>query len=192
MITIDYSGKNVLVVGGTSLTSDQVSTVPLDSVLASAEIYDPTTGFWTPTGSMGQARQKHTATLLANGKVLVAGGDNYFGGVLPTTAEVYDPDTGEWSPTLPLISARREHIATLLPNGKVLVAGGYGTTGSLADAEVYDPATGTFSMTSAMVDARYGSTATLLRDGSVLAIGGKGPMSPSCVAGPLSSAELFR
>jgi len=84
----------VLVVGGNSLTSAEEISVPFDPVLASAEIYDPTTGIWTPTGYMGQPRQHHTATLLTNGKVLVAGGDSYFGGVLPTTAEVYDPDTG--------------------------------------------------------------------------------------------------
>jgi WD40 repeat protein len=137
--TLLPDGK-VLVAGGTSLTSVQASTIPLDPVLASAEIYDLTTGTWTPTSSMGQPRQHHTATLLANGKVLVAGGDNYFGGVLPTTAEVYDPDTGQWSPTLPLVSGRREHIAALLPNGKVLVAGGFNTSDTGPSAELYDPA----------------------------------------------------
>jgi len=93
-----------------------------------------------PTGSMGQPRQHHTATLLANGKVLVVGGDNYFGGVLPTTAEVYDPATEKWSPTLPLVSGRREHIAALLPNGKVLVAGGFNTSDTGPSAELFDPA----------------------------------------------------
>jgi hypothetical protein len=78
--------------------------------------------------------------LLANGKVLVAGGDNYFGGVLPTTAEVYDPDTGKWSPTLPLVSGRREHIAALLPDGKVLIAGGFNTSDTGPTAELFDPA----------------------------------------------------
>jgi hypothetical protein len=72
--------------------------------------------------------------------VLVAGGDNYFGGVLPTTAEVYDPDTGNWSPTLPLVSGRREHFAALLPNGKVLVAGGFNTSDTGLSTELFDPA----------------------------------------------------
>jgi hypothetical protein len=137
--TLLPNGK-VLVVGGNSLTSDQTITVPFDPVLASAEIYDPTTGISTPTASMGQPRQHHTATLLTNGKVLIAGGDSYFGGVLPTTAEVYDPDTGKWSPTLPLVSGRREHIAALLPNGKVLVAGGFNTSDTGPTAELFDPA----------------------------------------------------
>ncbi len=137
--TLLPNGK-VLVVGGTSLTSAQAITVPFDPVLASAEIYDPATGTWTPTASMGQPRQHHTATLLANGKVLVAGGDNYFGGVLPTTAEVYDPDTGKWSPTLPLVSGRRAHTTALLPNGKVLVAGGFNTSDTGPTAELFDPA----------------------------------------------------
>jgi hypothetical protein len=56
---------------------------------------------------MGQPRETHTATLLPSGKVLVAGGVNYFGGVFPTSAELYDLATGKWSPTLPLISKRR-------------------------------------------------------------------------------------
>jgi hypothetical protein len=137
--TLLPNGK-VLIAGGTGLTSSQASTGPFDAVLASSEIYDPTTGSWAPTASMGQPRQHHTATLLANGKVLVAGGDNYFGGVLPTTAEVYDPDTGKWSPTLPLVSGRHEHIAALLPNGKVLVAGGFNTSDSGPTTELFDPA----------------------------------------------------
>jgi hypothetical protein len=136
--TLLPNGK-VLVAGGTGLTSAQTTTVPFDPVLASAEIYDPTTGTWTPTASMGQPRQHHTATLLANGRVLVAGGDNYFGGLLPTTAEVYDPDTGKWSPTLPLVSGRNEHIAALLPDGKVLIAGGFNTSDTGPSTELYDP-----------------------------------------------------
>jgi hypothetical protein len=137
--TLLPNGK-VLVAGGTSLISAQAITVPFDPVLASAEIYDPTTGTWTPTASMGQAREKHTATLLANGKVLVVGGDNYFGGVFPTTAEVYDPATEKWSPTLPLVSGRREHITVLLPDGKVLVAGGFNTSDTGSATELFDPA----------------------------------------------------
>jgi hypothetical protein len=129
----------VLVAGGVGVTPAQ-TTPPVDPVLASAEIYDPATGQWTPTGSMGQPRQVHTATLLANGKVLVAGGVSFFGGLFPTSAELYDPSTGKWLPTQPLASGRTEHIATLLPNGKVLIAGGFNTSDTGPSTELFDPA----------------------------------------------------
>jgi hypothetical protein len=129
----------VLVAGGTGPTPLQ-TTPPVDPVLASAEIYDPITGNWTSTGSMGQPRQVHTATLLANGKVLVAGGASFFGGVFPTSAEVYNPATGKWLPTLPLTSGRTDHIAALLPDGKVLVAGGFNTSDTGPSTELFDPA----------------------------------------------------
>src|SRR5215831_11256327 len=77
---------------------------------------------WTPTGSLGTARSAHTATLLPNGKVLVAGGYN---GSYLSSAELYDPGTGTWTATGSMGTARRGHTATLLPNGKVLVAGGF-------------------------------------------------------------------
>ena len=91
-------------------------------------------GTWSATGSLVTGRYGHTATLLPNGKVLVAGG--YNGGAL-TSAELYDPATGTWSPTGSLTYGRSNHTATLLNNGKVLVAGGGPT-----QCELYDPADG--------------------------------------------------
>lgn len=94
-----------------------------------------------PTGSLAAARSQHTATLLPNGKVLVAGGQ--VSSPL-TSAEFYDPATGLWSATSSLATARFAHTAILLPSGKVLVMGGTGTGGArLASVELYDPVAGT-------------------------------------------------
>ncbi|HZS17299.1 MAG TPA: kelch repeat-containing protein, partial [Candidatus Udaeobacter sp.] len=129
--------------------------------LPSAELYGqaaflggPATGGWNNTNSLANPRSNHTATLLPNGKVLVAGGDG-----AGTSAELYDPATGSWSSTGSLGTARSRHTATLLTSGKVLVAGGDGAS---TNAEVYDPATGNWSTTGFLATARFNHTATLL------------------------------
>ena len=140
---------------------------------------DPATGVWTPTGSLSIYRILHTATLLPNGKVLVAGG---FGGAFSlTSAELYDPATGVWTATGSMNIGRDSHTATLLPNGQVLVAGGFDNHGSVT-AELYDPATGLWTETDSLNTGRALYTATLLPNGQVLAAGGD-------AAG--ASAELY-
>src|SRR5215217_4663884 len=137
---------------------------------------------WTPTGSLNIARDSHTATLLPNGMVLVAGG---FGPVR-ASAELYDPASGTWTPTDNLNTARAQHTATLLPNGMVLVAGGFDSNvNASASAELYDPASGTWMPTGSLNTARTTHTATLLPNGMVLVAGGFG------ASGDLASAELY-
>lgn len=118
---------------------------------------------------MTTGRENHTATLLADGRVLITGGTGGVGAL--QTAEIYDPATGTFSVTGNMIVPRWEHTATLLTNGKVLVAGGSTTGGhDTATAELYDPLTGSFAGTG---DTRVHPfpTATLLPNGKVLLVG---------------------
>ena len=143
------------------------------AVHASAELYDPATGTWSPTGNLMHPRCNHTGTLLQSGKVLVAGGNNQgASGAAVTTAELYDPSTGTWTDTGSLIDARAGHTATLLASNRVLVTGGSDGSGALATAEIYDPATGRWSSTGNLRQPHRGHRATLLPDNRVLIAGG--------------------
>ncbi len=174
----------VLVAGGVSEGACNPMGSPENyNPMASAEIYDPTTGTWTAVGCMTNGRTQHTATLLPNGMVLVAGGqiDNTDE---TASAELYDPGAGTWTVTGSMITARASATATLLPNGTVLVAGGINThigtpSGILGTAELYNPVAGTWTATGSMATARELYTATLLPSGTVLVAGGDFPCTPT-------------
>ena len=158
----------VLVVGGNYLTDSFQSIYPVIT-----ELYDPVTKVWTPAGTLTNARVGHTATLLPNGKVLVAGGRSQTG--VATSVELYDPVAKVWTVGGGMTTTRFDHTATLLPNGKVLVAGGYRGDVGFPDwtgVEFYDPSSNTWTAGGTLLAARAQHTATLLPNGRVLLIGG--------------------
>jgi N-acetylneuraminic acid mutarotase len=180
------SDGRVLVAGGRNLSNSA------GVYLSAAEIYDPTTGQFTRTGSMRVARENATATLLPDGRVLFTGGDQglsgtYGQGIL-ASAEIYDPVTGKFTLTGSMEAPRLGQSATLLPDGTVLIVGGRSRGGIVvASAEIYNPATGKFTPTGSMTVPRSGHTATLLGDGRVLVAGGA---NDEDIDG-LASAELY-
>ncbi|MGO8870888.1 MAG: Kelch repeat-containing protein, partial [Acidimicrobiales bacterium] len=175
-----------------------------DIGLNSAEIYDPSTGTWAPTGSLNVGRAGATATLLQNGDVLVAGGGCNGQGygcdsgsylVNLKSAELYDPSTGVWTLTGSMSEGRQFQTATLLENGEVLVTGGFNNCDDdfctdLSSADLYDPAIGKWLPTTRMTVPREQQTATLLTDGDVLVAGGLNQGGGNGFASTYASAEV--
>ncbi len=174
--TLLPSNEEALVVGGRSTGNS--SPVP------AAELYQDSYATFSPAGYLSYPPlSSHTATLLPNGQVLVAGG-------YPDVPLAWLFDRGEksWTLTGYLATARQAHTAILLPNGKVLVAGGdNANSGTLANAEIYDPATGTWTSARSLTTARENHTATLLPNGKVLVAGGYDTSSGKYLA----SAEIY-
>ena len=162
----------VLVVGGVRPGFDE-NGVSGNIAVASAELYDPATGSWAVTREMLDTHGRgHTATLLPNGSVLIAGGNP--AGRMSASTELYDPATGSWTATGSLTRPRAYHTATLMPDGTVLVAG---SLTSERSAELYDPITGSWTETGPMIQGRHDFTATLLPDGTVLATAHEGSVT---------------
>jgi hypothetical protein len=182
---ITCSDLQVLVAGGEYGTG-------YPTTIATTELFDPVTGTFTSTGSLLAPREGHTATLLGDGKVLIAGGetlDQLSQPSLAAGAELFDPGTATFTATGSLNVPRNYHTATLLKNGKVLIAGGLGgNNGIIGEAELYDPATGLFTPTGSMVHPRYLHSATMLTSGSVLLVGGEGTGAD---AGGVAAGEIY-
>ena len=177
----------VLVAGGGNAAA------PTFAATASAEIYDPATNAWTSAAPMSLPRALHTATLLSDGEVLVAGGATaYTGsrGTVTASAEIYNPGSNAWHAAAPMSAARYVGSAAALANGQVLVAGGWSFTTdfdpSLATAEIYDAAANRWTATGSMSTGRARFGLVPLADGRLLAAGGVGPTYRM-----LATAELW-
>jgi N-acetylneuraminic acid mutarotase len=167
--TLLSNGK-VLVVGGFHYDG------PPAAPVSSAELYDPQTNTWSSAGNLLEGREHHSATLLPDGRVLVAGGDDVLA-VSLASSEIYDPTAATWVNAPPvdgLTTPRRFHAATLLPNGRVLVTGGeyWGPNAALNSSELYNPATNLWTNAGNLSQGRRQHTSTLLANGSVLVAGG--------------------
>ncbi|HET7811002.1 MAG TPA: hypothetical protein VFL16_10540 [Steroidobacteraceae bacterium] len=153
-----------------------------DIFTGTAEIYDPRTDVFQPTGSLSTPRGFHAATLLLDGRVLLTGGFVTIQGATTASAEIYDPATGQFTPAGTLQTGRSAHSAIRLTDGRVLVLGGIQAT---AATDIFDPRTDTWKAgpTAALANA---STATLLRNGKVLIFGGE-----NASGFPIAKAMLF-
>jgi hypothetical protein len=181
------SDGRVLVVGGFSGGQDLTP-------VATAEVWNPTTGSWAPVAPMPGPRALHTATRLPNGKVLVAGGVAADGTLALATTALYDPVANTWTTASPMAGARARHRATALNDGSVVVTGGGSiatyTEGvaALASVERYNPVTGLWTPLGALPAARELHTATRLANGRVLVAGGIGPNGALASAAELNPA----
>jgi hypothetical protein len=161
----------VLITGGESGTVHPDGSIK-DIAVNEAEVYDPQSGTFRLVGTMVSYRDRHRATLLADGRVLLTGGIDWaHHAFLLDSAEIYDPTTENFRPVGNLHHGRQDHSVTLLPSGRVLVVGGAQTAPCVA-AEVFDPTTEQFSELLLAPFNRHYHQATLLLNGDVLLTGG--------------------
>ena len=175
MHTARYQHTATLLKSGQVLVAAGYNENVSSPFLTSAELYNPSTGAWTVTGSLHTPRIYDTMTLLNSGQVLVTGG--YWTSSttinILASAELYNPATGKWQLVGKMHTARTGHAAALLANGQVLVAAGESSSSFLTSAELYNPASGTWTLTGSLHAARDSHTATLLANGQVLVAGGQ-------------------
>jgi len=164
--TTIMANGDVLVTGGCTLGTN---------LTAVSEIYGATTGVFTTTTALPSKRANHTASLLADGSVLVAGGDSVTTGICFSTGNPVTTSavlkSGTWTTNTNVV-ARTVHTASVLASGKVLIAGGRGTAGHLSSAEIFDPATKTWSAAGNMASPHSVAAQVTLTSGDVIVTGG--------------------
>ena len=150
-----------------------------ESTLSSAEVFDPVTGQWSPTGDLNVARSEAVAVQLIDGRVMVTGGLSRVSGSLVTlnAVEIYDVNRGKWEQAAPMLENRYGHTVNLLPGGLVLVVGGLeevenNTKRFMGSVDVYDPEENTWTPIASTGEPRAYHTATLLTDGRIFVAGG--------------------
>lgn len=185
----------VSILVGCAPVSQPVETIPVEENIPSAESALPAIESTSsdlrclsPALKMNTERAAHSATLLPNGKVLIAGGFREEGTseIAIASAEIFEPATNTFTPTSDMNEPRDGHTATRLPSGQVLIVGGWNESGRSSTAELYNPQTGAFEYTGSLMSPRQGLTATLLQNGKVLIAGGDSARNTS-----QRTAELY-
>lgn len=163
----------VLIIGGRRGITKTLGNV-VEELDGRIEAFDPLTESFRVVGTLDTPRELHSATLLEDGRVLIAGGGTPDGSTPFDSAEIFDPATGRSEPTGAMNVARYNRVSVRLDDGRVLIAGGFGD-GPLASIEIFDPALGAWLRGADMHRARPAPTLVLLADGRVL-IAGNGPL----------------
>ena len=177
---------NLLIAGGITAEED------LPTPQYFAVLYNPITDTWSNTGSIAGGRMLHSATLLPNGKVLIAGGCDTFSNNYMTTSLLYDYVTNTWSNTGSMTKVQLGHTATATRNGMVITVGGY-TPGlysySSSTVQVYDYLKGTWSSAPDLISSRSNHTSSILPNGNLLITGGYFSVSGNFYS--LNTTEIF-
>ena len=203
---IPFSGTTTKLLDGRYLITGQNSGMGTSSISGSASLFDPIKGVFTPIGNLRYPRSHHTATLLENGKVLIAGGCQFnlsisflFCSTAIPQTEIYDPATGMFTVGPNLQAPRLDHSATLLNTGQVLIVGGFSHAApyplGIRSTELYDPdldVSGRIIRIAGSTQRHGKHTATKLLDGRVLVIDGAPvPLDPPAPGRRTSSTEIF-
>jgi len=172
----------------TEVKTVEESESPAESYSLTRDPANPYLNCLSPALKMNEVRAAHTATLLSDGRVLIAGGFREEGTseIAIASAEIFDPSANTFTNTSDMNEPRDGHTATLLPNHHVLIVGGWNQKGRTSTAELFDPQTGRFYYTGSMLAPRQGMTATLLKNGQVLIAGGDSARNT-----PQLTAELY-
>lgn len=178
--------SKVLTTGGSCVPLSDLTSTTQFGATDTCEVFDPNTNLSSPVAPMSAARMWHTATLMGNGKVLVAGGKTHDGTAL-TSLEIYDPTADTWlTSAANLTTGVFNHSATLLTSGKVLLAGGDAGTGAITQFQIYDPTADTLSTAGVLVHPRARHSAVKMPNDNVLVAGGYDASSTA-----QATAEIF-